>query len=120
MATTPNPAATSLAVDATIWLGQNLVRRVAAKTANVYLGENTNAQELLIPVGVNSLVTTFAEPSSMMVLRVSAPISVQLDMGTSQPTLAVNQLMMLDCGILSILFSNAGTFPVTAQLVSVT
>ena len=46
------PAATSVAFDATVWFGENQVRRVAANLAQVYIGDNTASQDIVVPPAV--------------------------------------------------------------------
>lgn len=119
-----SPAETSLSIDATVWLGQNKVRRVGAKTANVFLGDNNNAQNLTLGAGSTGaptmLNTAFSSPTSMMVLTVSSPIQVYLTIGVSTLQMTVNQLLMIDSGVAALVLSNSSAAPVYAQLLTVT
>jgi hypothetical protein len=114
------PPDTSLSIDTTVWLGKLGLRRVAAKAANLYFGNNTSAQDLTIPVGNNSLAVAFTEATSILVLVVSQPVTVQLTMGTLVSTVMVNQLLTIDSGVIALSFSNANATDVYAQLVSMT
>jgi hypothetical protein len=125
MATSPVPPipATSLSLDATVFLGKNHVRRAASKLANVYLGDHTNAQDFVIQPGSelvpSSVTTSFRHPTKVVVVSASSPITLMLTMpGGVQTTLLVNQLMMLDDGIFIIEALNYNPTEVRVQIVS--
>jgi hypothetical protein len=128
MATSPVPPipSNSLSLDATIFLGKNHVRRVASKLANVYTGDNTNAQDFVIPAASNGIPgeisAAFSKQTTLLIATVSSPVQVEITFGEnggfSTKVIPLNQLLMLDSGVTSVRFLNSSLSEIQAQVVS--
>ncbi len=113
------PPDTSMSIDATVWFGKHGLRRMAAKAANLYFGNNTSAQDLTIPIGDGSLSVAFTGPTTALFLVVSKPVTVDLTIDDIVSTVAVNQLLAIDSGVIELLFSNDNAEEVYGQLVTI-
>jgi len=115
--------ATSVSVDATFWVGQNLIRRAAVKTANVWVGTDTEVRDLTVAAGTTNIPTqktvNFQSPTGVVAVVTSSAISATVTVNNVASVLPIQSLMVLDSGVTSILFSNTTNVPVQIQIVSI-
>lgn len=115
--------ATSVSVDATFWIGQNLIRRAAVKTANVWLGTDTEVRDLTVGPGTVNMpvvkTVTFQSPTGVVAVVTSSAIDASVTVNSVASALAIKSLMVLDSGVTSIEFSNSTSVPVQIQIVSI-
>jgi len=105
----------ALTVAADIYLGQNQIRRNVGHTISYYSGAVVNDQ--YVEIAAAAALTIVVPQTKMLVIQVSGPVQVTMTVGTTELTLPVTKLMMIDSGVVgNVIFTNAGAQLVQAHI----
>jgi hypothetical protein len=114
--------ATSVSVDATFWMGQNLIRRAAVKATAVWPGTDTNLQNITVAAGTSTTpigkIVDFGAATAMVAVQVSSPIDVKVTVNSVETSLSITSLLVLDGGVSKLVFSNPTSVAVQLQVIS--
>lgn len=113
--TTPTSLNNTLSIETDIYLGRNQIRRNVGHNVAVYMGATTNDQLMDITPLVD-YTATFQTPTQVLVLRVSAPVTVTVTIGGITRVLPVNRVLVLDSPVTALTIHNGGSVVAQAQL----